>query len=308
MEIKWLEDFVAVAGTGNFSRAAESRNVTQPAFSRRLKALETWVGVPLLDRSNYPITLTLAGEKLLVVAERVVRELRQAREEARATTRVTATAVKFAMPHSLAVDFFPNWWPQINRVKPNTKPLPVKVIADNLHDCVELLVQGGCHFLLCYRSEFVADPALTNNFRGMAIDHDLLLPVSATAADGSPRYCIKPGTAEPLPMLGYAPDAFLGKVTAGLLNSTPQHASYTLVYESAYAEAIRAQTLAGEGLAWLPKRLIQSDLDAGRLVSAGPGLPQARLDIWLYSADASSFPAIGALWSEAAAIANAGMA
>ena len=31
MELKWLEDFVSLANTGNFSRSAEERNVTQPA-------------------------------------------------------------------------------------------------------------------------------------------------------------------------------------------------------------------------------------------------------------------------------------
>src|SRR3546814_7081942 len=53
MELKWLEDFVSLANTGNFSRSAEERNVTQPAFSRRIKALELWLGAPLVDRSTY---------------------------------------------------------------------------------------------------------------------------------------------------------------------------------------------------------------------------------------------------------------
>jgi LysR family transcriptional regulator, hypochlorite-specific transcription factor HypT len=35
MELKWVEDFLQLAETGSFSRAAELRYVTQPAFSRR---------------------------------------------------------------------------------------------------------------------------------------------------------------------------------------------------------------------------------------------------------------------------------
>lgn len=106
MEIKWLEDFVAVASTGNFSRAAETRNVTQPAFSRRLKALEMWIGVPLLDRSSYPITLTPAGVKFLPVAERAIRDLNVGGDDARAILTTRETTFRFAMPHSLAVGFF----------------------------------------------------------------------------------------------------------------------------------------------------------------------------------------------------------
>ncbi|WP_202905556.1 LysR family transcriptional regulator [Cypionkella psychrotolerans] len=41
MELKWLEDFVTLADCSSFSRAAEMRNITQPAFSRRIKQLET---------------------------------------------------------------------------------------------------------------------------------------------------------------------------------------------------------------------------------------------------------------------------
>ena len=58
MESKWREDFLSVARTGNFSKSAAERHVTQSAFSRRIKALEQWVGVALIDRSSYPTRLT----------------------------------------------------------------------------------------------------------------------------------------------------------------------------------------------------------------------------------------------------------
>ncbi len=60
METKWLEDFLSLARTMNFSRSADERFVTQPAFSRRIKALEVWAGTPLIDRDAYPIELTTA--------------------------------------------------------------------------------------------------------------------------------------------------------------------------------------------------------------------------------------------------------
>ena len=42
METKWLEDFVSLAETRSFSRSAQLRHVTQPAFSRRIQSLEAW--------------------------------------------------------------------------------------------------------------------------------------------------------------------------------------------------------------------------------------------------------------------------
>ena len=64
METKWLEDFVSLAETRSFSRSAQLRHVTQPAFSRRIQALEAWAGIDLVDRSSYPTRLTPAGETL----------------------------------------------------------------------------------------------------------------------------------------------------------------------------------------------------------------------------------------------------
>jgi DNA-binding transcriptional LysR family regulator len=52
---------LAIAEWKNFSRAAEVRCVTQSALSRRIRSLEEWVGVELVDRGTYPVQLTAAG-------------------------------------------------------------------------------------------------------------------------------------------------------------------------------------------------------------------------------------------------------
>ncbi len=293
VEIKWLEDFLAVASSGSFSRAADARNVTQPAFSRRLKALETWIGVTLLDRSSYPITLTPAGEKLLPVAERVVRDIRIARDEVRVRAVADRSTLKLAMPHALAVGYFPSWWQTVAGSRDDTT---VKVIADNLHDCVELLLQGGCEFLLCYRNNAVPNPVLAGGFVGIAIDTDSLVPVAAPDASGKPLHALSADTAHAVPYLSYAADSFLGKVVASLLNATPVKYPLRLCYESAFAEAVRAQALAGAGIAWLPKRLIAGDLASGRLLPAGNALPQADLTICLYRSESPMQPIAESIW------------
>ncbi|HEX2474430.1 MAG TPA: LysR family transcriptional regulator, partial [Lacipirellulaceae bacterium] len=61
MDLDWLKDFLALAEQGNFSRAADVRNVTQPAFSRRIRAMEDWIGVPLFVRGAQGTSLTPAG-------------------------------------------------------------------------------------------------------------------------------------------------------------------------------------------------------------------------------------------------------
>ena len=78
METKWLEDFVSLAETRSFSRSAQLRHVTQPAFSRHIRSLEEWVGVDLVDRGAHPAELTDAGRKFLPLAreERYLHEIR----------------------------------------------------------------------------------------------------------------------------------------------------------------------------------------------------------------------------------------
>ena len=77
METKWLEDFVSLAETRSFSRSAQLRHVTQPAFSRRIQSLEAWAGSDLVDRSSYPTRLTPAGETLYDQALEVLQALQR---------------------------------------------------------------------------------------------------------------------------------------------------------------------------------------------------------------------------------------
>ena len=72
MELKWLEDFLVLSTAGNFRIAAQQRCVSQPAFSRRIQALEAWIEAPLIDRTRQPSQLTDAGKLFLTVAQKIV--------------------------------------------------------------------------------------------------------------------------------------------------------------------------------------------------------------------------------------------
>ena len=58
IETKWLYDFLTLEKCRNFSQAAVSRNVSQPAFSRRIRALEQAIGVELFNRQVTPLQLS----------------------------------------------------------------------------------------------------------------------------------------------------------------------------------------------------------------------------------------------------------
>lgn len=66
-----IKVFLAVAEKRNFSKAAKSLFLTQPAVSFQIQMLEQYYGTILFDRVNRNITLTAAGELLLSYAKRM---------------------------------------------------------------------------------------------------------------------------------------------------------------------------------------------------------------------------------------------
>ena len=110
MQLKWLEDFTVLAQERSFTRAAELRHVTHPAFGRRIRALEAWAGTPLVERSNGgPVTLTPAGHSFLETAGHLVRSLAQSHEELQSLAGRQARTVTLATGRTLARTVVADW-------------------------------------------------------------------------------------------------------------------------------------------------------------------------------------------------------
>ena len=147
METKWLEDFVSLAETRSFSRSAQLRHVTQPAFSRRIQALEAWAGTDLVDRSSYPTRLTPAGETLYAQSLEMLQALQSTRAMLRGHSAAGQDVIEFAVPHTLAFTFFPAW---VSSLREKFGPIKSRLIALNVHDAVMRLVEGGCDIFIGY--------------------------------------------------------------------------------------------------------------------------------------------------------------
>ena len=80
MEIDQIETFLAVLTYGGFHRAAAALNISQPAVSARVRALEDGLGVKLFARVRGSLSVSPAGKALRPHAEQLLRDVTRARQ------------------------------------------------------------------------------------------------------------------------------------------------------------------------------------------------------------------------------------
>ena len=265
METKWLEDFVSLAETRSFSRSAQLRHVTQPAFSRRIQSLEAWAGTDLVDRSSYPTRLTAAGETLYDQSLEMLQSLQSTRAILRGHNVAGQDFIEFAVPHTLAFTFFPAW---VSGLREKFGPIKSRLMALNVHDAVMRLVEGSCDLLIAYHHPSQPYQLDTDRYEMVSLGEETIAPYVRPNADGAPMFMLPGTAAQPLPYLGYAPGAYLGQMVETMLKQAPSAVHFDRVYETDMAEGLRAMALEGHGVAFLPHSAVKKDLRSKKLVSA----------------------------------------
>jgi DNA-binding transcriptional LysR family regulator len=295
LELKWLEDFVSLAGAASFSRAAKARNITQPGFSRRIKALEGWVGAELIDRSVSPSVLTPAGARFLDTATRVVDDLNGVRDRLRSQERQEAATLVFGALHSLSLGFFPRW---LRSVEARTGPVRSRLVADNrtLDGYLSALADGECDFLLTYSHPAVPVLADDPMYERRIVGIDRLLPMSGTGPDGRPLFVLPGRPGHPLPLLRSSSGSFIGRCLAGVGEGWPVLHLET-VYENAMVEGLKAMVVAGFGIAWLPESGLSDEIAAGTVARAGDQRFTIDVAITVYRSRAAARPAARRFWA-----------
>jgi LysR family transcriptional regulator, hypochlorite-specific transcription factor HypT len=287
MQLKWLEDFIALSETRNFTRAAELRHVTHPAFGRRIRSLEQWVGVALVDRARFPATLTREGEAFVDVARACVMGLRAGRDAINTSGQGASDVVRVATGTTLGHTHFPEW---LTRTQAQVGPFQSSVFTGSLHEAIERLTEGHADFVVAYGHPQLMVDLDAARFAVKVIARERLVAVSA------PRVAFAlPGSAKrPVPYLQLAPALAMAKIVEARLRASPRlHVRAVHVADS--AQTIRQFAIAGLGVTWLPEAIVREDIRTKKLVLLGSAydLP---LDIRLYRASHGSRPLIDAIW------------
>ena len=266
MNLSWLEDFLALAATGNFSRAAQERHMTQPAFGRRVRALEEWLGVELFDRSMQPARLTAAGEWFRPQAEDLLSRVARLPPQARATADASASTLRIAATHALSFTFVPAW---LRALEPHTAQGPIRLVSDVLQRCEALLAQHQVQFVIAHATPGARGELDGAGVPSVAVGSDLLLPVHRP---GAPEHAL----------LGFSDESGLGRILRQTLGAELVAAGLRPVFTAHLASVLKTMAVEGRGTAWLPESLVREDLAAGRLQAAGPPHWRIALEIRLY--------------------------
>ena len=246
MELQWIDDFLALCQTRNFTRAAKARCTTQSAYSRRIQRLEEWLGAALVYREARPTTLTPAGEEFLTRAHRLREDMFDARRAVLSASSHFKKALRICTTNTLASTFLSEWL--IEKKLEN-----YSLIVASIAGCLEAIRRGH------------ADMALVPHFGR----EDVLLGVKVETM-GMDRLVLVAGkelkqaitlnkTKLSGPVMVYTPGSTYGAQISAMLDTHHIQIQGYPVCESASAEALFAQVKAGLGAAWIPEILSQGN-------------------------------------------------
>lgn len=253
-----LRVVVAVDLTGSISGAADELGITQQAASRRIHALETTLGVRLLERTSRGSALTDAGHLVarrgadaLAALDTLLRELDGIGTGARAPLTIAASL-------TIAEHLVPRW---LVAYRETADPAPVTLASMNSVAVADAVRS---------RAAEVGFIETTRQPTGLAIEHladDELIAVVAPDDPWATRE-------DPLPWRDLAARPGVVRESGSgtrhslddLLRRAGVPTSATPAAEVSSAAAVRAGVAAGLGHAVLSRRAVADDLRLGRLV------------------------------------------
>lgn len=281
MEIRWLEDFMALARTRHFSRAAELQHVSQPTFSRRIRLLEEAMGATLVNRQTLPLSLTPAGEAFVELCERVTRDVRETRDrinnmEAEASARISVGSTQGLFSH-----FYQGWAREAGLAE--RLQLNLKATSWVGEQFLDALDNGECDLVLCYWHEDLPwkEHLSADRYEWLTLAREFLVPVSVADENGQPRFAL-PGTPEqPVPLIAYHARGFLQSAIEGHLSRRKLSANLLPLNENTQSASIKALVKQGFGMGWLPQRMTEKSEHFGSLARAGDKRCDVPLEIRL---------------------------
>ncbi|UWQ93870.1 LysR family transcriptional regulator (plasmid) [Rhodobacteraceae bacterium M382] len=272
MDVRWLEDFLALVELRNFTRAAEFRHVSQAAFSRRIQSLEQWLGTPLVVKGAVPVRLTDAGEQFVDSARIAVDRLFEARASIRTSQFEVMSQVRIAMPNVLARSEFKALLNVIER-KHNSS---FSVIVGTTLDVVARYLAGDADILFAHDCPAIPMHDTLDQHERLVLRKDRFQPY-ATVDPVKRNKLDFPGTPRnPFPMISYSHRAYFARLFEHVVARNKTPLPHKVVVQCEMSDVLKEVISAGYGIGWLPQSAV-GDADPHLMSPIGP--PEWGLDL-----------------------------
>ncbi|MGJ8623663.1 MAG: LysR family transcriptional regulator [Yoonia sp.] len=277
MHLQWLEDVLVLLEERNLSRAALRRNITQPAFSRRIRGFEDWLGITILERHANRIDISQALTANESEIRALIARLRELKTRLIQFDPMTTT-LTMAAQHASFCASYPD---MALKAKAQFPGIRWRVRAGNLNDCVSMFLRGDAGLLLCYEAETAGRLQFGAYIRRGVWGKDYLIPV----VGGNLRYKVRVNGEVPddTPAIPYPDESYFGEVLA-----KNQRPFGTMDYcenpfgVMAFSSGTREMVLKGLGVGWLPISMVYRELEHGSVVSLAGTYGQEPLEAAVY--------------------------
>lgn len=278
MDLNWFDDVLVLLEERNMTRAAARRNITQPAFSRRIRSFEDWLGTRILERHANRVDISQA----LLNNEAEIRSLAARLREMRASFASfdpNKSTIAIAAQHAALVSSFPD---MALRARANFPGINFRLRAGNLHDCVTLFLRGDAAMLFCYEAENVRPLEFGAGVKRGYWGGDYLVPV----VGGALRFAVKDNgwVPENTPAIAYPENSYFGEVLKradrqfGVVGAGLDPACIT-----AFSSGTKELVLQGIGVGWMPFSMVHKELASGDLVSLANHYGQEPLKVAIFA-------------------------
>ena len=290
MRLEWLEDILAVAEHGSFQAACEKRNVSQPAFSRRMRQIEQSLSVTLFDRTARPARLAPHVTAQLERMRDLSVGLRDLALLLRDTDGAQRRRIVIASQHAIAATSMPEI---IGRYA--DLDVDICLQSANRDDCLAQLMTRRADIALIHEVAGSVDIPGSEFLDIIHIGTETLVPVFAADRLATLNHAYVHGE---LPVIAYPADVFLGQVQRRIIFPRLTRAGRVRIrLETALTLAALEFARTGLGVAWVPENLARADIGSRRLVDLSGTLPATSMNLIAARLCDASHPMLAEIWA-----------
>lgn len=289
MRLEWIEDILAVAEHGSFEAACKKRNVSQPAFSRRIRKIEEALGTALFDRSARPARLAPHIHDQLERMRELSAGLRDLTQTLRDTDRTRRRRVVIASQHAIAATSTPEIVSRYADLDCDTR-----LRSANRDDCIAQIMTRRADLALIHDVPGAQEIPGADFLEIAHIGTETLIPVFSGDRLEVLNRRFQHGE---LPVIAYPSDVFLGQVQRRIIFPRLTRVGRLRTrLETALTLAALEFARSGMGVAWIPEHLARADIRNGTLLDLSGTLPAISMRLLAARVAEAGTPIVDKVW------------